>query len=148
VRARAAATLLGGATSVDTAPPWWGRYPFVPGTVGLKLVAPVAALHAVLYALRDGAGVPVAVRGSPAVGEAYAALPGDLPFERVEATLAAVRVALAGRGGSCTVLTAPATVRASVDLWGEVDEWTVARQTKRQLDPRGTFPPRAGDDAG
>jgi glycolate oxidase FAD binding subunit len=149
---RAATALVGRATPTDEAPPWWGRYPFAgasgtgstgsAGAVELKLVASVAGLHALLYALRDGAGLPVAVRGSPALGEAWAALPGELPVERVVAAVDAVRAALRGRPGYCTVLAAPPAVRAAVDLWGDDRPGSATSgPVKRWLDPRGILSP-------
>src|SRR5262249_14207881 len=78
-RAREASTAMhGGIISADP-PVWWGRYPFAPGDIALKIVAPVADLHAALYALRDAAGTAVSVRGSAGVGVCYAALPGTPP---------------------------------------------------------------------
>ena len=144
-RARAVATLLGAEpTMVNEAPAWWGRYPFRPGDVALKLVAPIDTLHAGVYALRDGAGIAVPVRGSAGVGLAYASLPGDLPVERVDAALTAVRVALRVRGGFCTVLSAPPTVRAGVDPWGVVPGRPFMRRVQEQLDPAGTLAPGRG----
>ncbi|MDT4988459.1 MAG: glycolate oxidase binding subunit [Micromonosporaceae bacterium] len=140
---RAATGLFGPVTTAGEAPPWWGRYPFGGAdAVALKLAAPVAGLHALLYALRDGAGLPVAVRASPGVGEAWAALPADLPVERVVAAVDAVRAALSGRPGSCSVLTAPPAVRASVDLWGDDRPGPAASGAVKQwLDPRGILSP-------
>jgi glycolate oxidase FAD binding subunit len=144
-RARAVVTLLGAeATAVREAPAWWGRYPFRPGDVALKLVAPIDTLHAGVYVLRDGAGTPVPVRGSAGVGVAYAALPGDLPVERVDAVLTAVRVALRVRGGFCSVLAAPPAIRAGVDPWGVVPGRPLMRRVKDQLDPAGTLTPGRG----
>lgn len=142
VRVRATITLLGAGAAADDEPPgWWGRYPFRPGGVAMKLVAPVAALHAIVYALRDGAGAPVPVRGSPAIGEAWAALPADLPLARVEAAITATRTAVEGRGGAFTVLTAPTQVRAAVDLSAEGPDLSRARRAKARFDPEGTLVP-------
>ena len=62
---------------IAAAPDWWGRYPFEPDDVALKIATPIADLYAALYALRDAAGAPVSVRGSAGVGVFYAALPAE-----------------------------------------------------------------------
>ncbi len=134
--------LLGGdASIVDEPPHWWGRYPFGPGEIALKLAVPIADLHAAIYALRDAAGVAVPVRGSAGVGVVHAALPRATGVDRVAAILAAVRGVLVGRGGSCVVLTAPPAVRDEVDLWGPVPGMTIMRRVKEQFDPHRLLSP-------
>jgi glycolate oxidase FAD binding subunit len=141
-RSRAAAALLGGPSSiVDSAPWWWGMYPFGPGDVALKLVAPPADLHAGIYALRDATGVPVAIRGSAGSGVVYAALAGSLPLGRVTSALVAVHATLMARGGACIALSAPPWVRDAIDLWSIVPPAPRTRQTKDQLDPSHTLAP-------
>jgi len=118
-RATAVATLMGGdSVAADTPPEWWGRYPFGPDEVALKLSVPVADLHAALYALRDAAGAAAAVRGSVASGVIHAALPAGLSAVEVSEVLDAVRTTLLDRGGFCTVLRAPAAVRERIDMRG------------------------------
>jgi glycolate oxidase FAD binding subunit len=143
-RAAQAEALLGGdVATADGAPPWWGRYPFGPDDVVLKIVAPVAELHAAVYALRDAAGrpVPVPVRGSAGAGVLYAGLPRTLPPERVAAVLYAVRATLLIRGGSCTMLSAPEAVRREVDAWDAVSGVSLMRRIKEQFDPNRTLAP-------
>jgi glycolate oxidase FAD binding subunit len=143
-RARQTHALLDGdAATVDRPPPWWGRYPFGADDVALKIVAPVAELHAAVYALRDAAGrpVPVPVRGSAGAGVLYAALPGTLAPDRVAAVLYAVRATLLIRGGSCTILHAPGAVRREVNVWGTVSGLTLMRRIKEQFDPNRTLAP-------
>jgi glycolate oxidase FAD binding subunit len=141
-RAGAVATLLGvGATVLREPPAWWGRYPFRAGDVALKLAAPIDTLHAGVYALGDGAGSAVPVRGSAGAGVVYASLPGDFPPDRVDATVTAARVALRVHGGFCTVLAAPPAVRARVDPWGVVPGRSFMRRLKRHLDPADTLAP-------
>jgi glycolate oxidase FAD binding subunit len=138
VAARAAeliALLRGDAATTDEPPPWWGRYPFGPDDVALRIAVPIADLHAAVYALRDAAGVPVPVRGHAGVGEVYAALPGPTSPERVAAILAAVRGVLLARRGSCVVLAAPSRIRAAVDLWGDLPRLARLRETKELFDP-------------
>jgi glycolate oxidase FAD binding subunit len=141
-RAGAIAGLLGSELStVDEAPSWWGRYPFGPTDVALKLVAPIADLYAGIYALRDAAGSPVPVRGSVGSGVVYAALPGTLSPARVATLLSAVRTTLMARGGSCVVLSAPSRIRAGIDIWGPVPGLPLMRRVKDQFDPRRTLAP-------
>jgi glycolate dehydrogenase FAD-binding subunit len=128
--------LLGGdASTGEVPPPWWGRYPFGPDDVALKLAVPVADLHAAIYTLRDAAGVAVPVRGSAGVGVVHAALPGTISPDEVTAVLTAVRGVLVGRGGSCVVLAAPARIRGKLDLWGVVPGMNIMRRVKEQFDP-------------
>jgi glycolate oxidase FAD binding subunit len=135
-RAAEAAGVLGGdATVAEVPPPWWGRYPFDPGDVALKLAVPISDLHAAVYALRDAAGALVPVRGSAGVGVVHAALPGDAEPGRVAAVLDAVRGVLLARGGSCVVLTAPAEVREAIDMWGDLPGVALLRQLKQRFDP-------------
>jgi glycolate oxidase FAD binding subunit len=142
-RAEAVARILGGGAAVDDGPPdWWGRYPFDGDDIALRVAAPSAELFAVIYTLRDAAGVSVPVRGSSGTGIAYAALPGRMPPERVDGVLTAARATLLGRGGgSCTVLRAPPEVRAMVDSYGPVPAQPAARRAKLELDPDGRFAP-------
>ncbi|GAA0814184.1 FAD-binding oxidoreductase [Spirilliplanes yamanashiensis] len=116
-RAARIADLLGPSATVSgTAPPWWGRYPFGPDDVALRVTVPIADLHAAVYALRDAAGVAVPVRGSAGVGSVHAVLPRGLSPLRVEQILDAARSVLLARGGRCVVVSAPPAIRAAVDV--------------------------------
>lgn len=144
VAARADATraLLGAESpTVDSAPPWWGRYPFGRNDIALKLVAPIADLHAAAYALSDAVGHAVPVRGSAGTGVVYAALPGDLSAERLAAILQGVRTTLLLRDGSCSVLRAPAAIRDGIDPTGELPGLHLMQRVKDQFDPLGTLAP-------
>jgi len=144
-RAAAARQLVdaGEAAVLDEPPPWWGRYPFGSDDIALKIVAPVADLHAAIYALRDAAGrlVPVPVRGSAGAGVVYAALAGDLDVARVVAILYGVRATLLVRGGSCAVLRAPPAVRGEIDTWGPVPGLALMHRVKEQFDPQRRLAP-------
>lgn len=134
-RAAAVAGLLGGDVSTkDSAPSWWGTYPFGPDEVALKVAAPVVELPVVVRALRESAGQPVRVRGSAGTGVVFAALAADTPPDRVAAVLAQVRDVLAGHRGSCVVLAASRPVRDLVDLWGPVPGLSLMRRVKAQFD--------------
>lgn len=135
------ALLAGDATSTTQAPHWWRRYPFGADDIALRLEVPVAHLHAAIYALRDAAGAPVAIRGSAGLGLVHAVLPATTAPDRVAAILAAVRTVLLARGGSCVVLTAPPAVRGTIDIWGEIPELTRLRQVKERFDPRRRLAP-------
>jgi glycolate oxidase FAD binding subunit len=71
----------------------------------------------------------------------YAALPGAVPPTQVSDVLDAVRTTLLGRGGSCTVLQAPAAIREAVDIWGPVPGLELMRRIKEQFDPRRGLAP-------
>jgi glycolate oxidase FAD binding subunit len=161
VKSRAADVSLlmrGGATTSTRPPEWWGRYPFEPGDVALKIATPIADLYAALYALRDAAGFPVSVRGSAGVGVCYASLPGAPSFGggtttsgRIRTTkrhiaqiadvVAALRTTMIARGGSCVVLDAPAPIRDAVDMWGDVGGIDLMRSVKHQFDPHNRLAP-------
>jgi glycolate oxidase FAD binding subunit len=121
-RADQVAKALGRAATVSPkAPRWWGRYPFTGDDVVLRVSAPVADLHAAVYALRDAAGMPVPVRGSAGRGSVHAVLPGTLSTERVEGIVDAVRGVLLGRGGRCVVITAPSPLNTEIDMAARPD---------------------------
>jgi len=134
-RAETATRQLGGGAVIGDEPAWWGRYPFAPDDVAVKLAAPVGPLGSVLGALRAAAGPGVAVRGSAGTGVLYAALPGSTSAEHLHSTLAALRSALAEAGGSCVVLAAPPSIRDEIDLWGPVPGLALMRRIKDQFDP-------------
>jgi glycolate oxidase FAD binding subunit len=141
-RSAIAVTLLGGdASVVDRQPEWWGRYPFGPQDVGLKLVVPTPAMHAAVYAMRDAAGAAATLRGSVGSGVMFVALPPSLPAPRVANVLTAVRDTLLARGGSCTVLQAPPEIRDRLDGWAVGSGEQRARALKRQYDPDGRLAP-------
>jgi glycolate oxidase FAD binding subunit len=138
-RVAAMAALLGGDATPHSAPPeWWGRYPFEPNTISLKIAAPMADLHAAIYALRDAVGAMVAVRGSAGVGVVHAALPANGAEAGV---IDIVRHTLIARGGSCVVLDAPAGAREVLDMWGPVSGIGLMRAVKQQFDPRRRLAP-------
>ena len=121
-RAGQLARAIGGAAAVSpTAPRWWGRYPFGPEDVALRIAVPSADLHAAVYALRDVTGAAVPVRGSAGTGTVHAVLPGTLPPDRVEGILDAVRGVLLARDGRCVVIAAPPPISTVVAMAGRRD---------------------------
>ncbi len=129
-RAQAAARLLGGEVT-DVMPPWWGRYPWQPGEIGLKLTGALSQLSTLL-ALRG-----IHLRGSLGVGVLYAGAAGAAAAEAVEDARRAAHAA----GGHAVVLTAPPELRDQLDLWGPVPGLELMRRVKEQFDPRGRFAP-------
>ncbi len=121
------------------APTWWGRYPFGPTDIAMRLCAPPAELHGAIYALRDAAGRSLPIRGSAGAGCLHAALPASTPVERLGGILEATRHALLGRGGSLVVLRAPLPHRAELDLVGPVPGAEAGRLLKGAFDPAGTL---------
>ncbi|WP_238017084.1 FAD-binding oxidoreductase [Dactylosporangium sp. AC04546] len=144
-RAADLAKLLGdGATADDSPPPGWGRYPWGPGDVGIKLTT---ALSRVPYLL-TAAGVTAQlhdarlhVRGSAGTGVLYAGLPGGTDPGVVAGVVSDLRAATRAGAGHCVVLTAPPAVRGRVDVWGHVDGLDLMRRVKEQFDPAGTLAP-------
>jgi glycolate oxidase FAD binding subunit len=136
VRAEAATGLLGAKATVGPEPRWWGQYPFMFDAIALKLALPVGRVGAVVDALTAAAGDDVTVRGSAGAGVLHAALPGTTSVSELEGILRAVRGAAGGVGhGSCVVLAAPESVRASVDIWGPVPGLDLMRRVKERFDP-------------
>jgi glycolate oxidase FAD binding subunit len=116
-RADQLAMALGpGATVSEIAPHWWGRYPFGPSNVALRIWVEIADLHAAVYALSDAAGRPVPVRGSAGIGSVHAVLPGSLTPYLVEAILDSVRHVLIPRGGRAVIIAAPPDIARHVDM--------------------------------
>jgi glycolate oxidase FAD binding subunit len=116
-RAELVSRALGaGATVSDAVPPWWGRLPFGPKDVALRISVRIADLHAAVYALADAAGGPVPVRGSAGVGTVHAVLPGSFGPDRVEAILDVVRSVLMARGGQAVIVAAPPDIAREVDM--------------------------------
>ncbi|UWP82482.1 FAD-binding oxidoreductase [Dactylosporangium fulvum] len=142
-RAEAAAKLLGGGATVEQLPPaWWGRYPFGVDDVALKIWGRPSELFAVVYALRDAAGMPVPVRGSVGLGVAAVALPDSIAPERLDGMLTAARTVLLARGGGgCTLLRAPVELRDLVETYGPGHLTDAAARLKLALDPEDRLAP-------
>ncbi len=139
VEARTAATveLLGSTSVVGDVPEWFGRYPFEPEDVGLKLTTTLSGVGPILSAARGLShrhGVPVAVRGS-ASGVLYAAMPADTPASTIGRVLEELRALAAAYDGTVVVLTGPAETRNALDVWGPVTGLDLMRRLKDQLDP-------------
>ncbi|MEV4703522.1 FAD-binding oxidoreductase [Actinoplanes sp. NPDC049316] len=109
------------ATTSPLAPGWWGRYPFGPADVALRIAVPAGDLQAAVYALRDVTGMPVPIRGSAGRGVVHAVLPGSLGAERVEGILDAVRGVLLARGGRCVAIAAPREISEEIDMAARQD---------------------------
>ena len=138
-RARDAAGLLGADARQLSAPPdGWGRYPLPAGGTLVKLTCAVGRLTELLDGvprMSSRGGVPVALRGSPGVGVFYAGLPPEAQPASVATFVSGLRAAAPAFAGSVVVLTAPAAVRAVVDLWGPVPGIALMRRVKEQFDP-------------
>jgi len=145
-RSAAVAALLGGGEAgaeVSAAEPeWWGRYPFGPGDVALKLAVPLRMLATALEALVELCGAQASVRGSAGSGVLYVRVPDEVAGDAADLAerVAAIRSRLAadpGYGGTCVILAAPAPLRDGLDMWGPVPGLDLMRRVKRQFDPDG-----------
>ena len=113
--------LVGGSVT-DTAPPWWGAYPWQPGEIGMKVTCALSGLREVLAAAGPR------VRGSAGVGVLYAV--ADEPDD-----VHRLREVAARHGGTVVVVDAPAEVKQAVDVWGPVPALNLMRRVKDQFDP-------------
>jgi len=120
-------SLIGGSVS-DTAPAWWGRYPWQPGEIGLKVTCALSGLGEVLAAAGPR------VRGSAGVGVVYAVA------EQVD-VVHRLRAIAARHGGSVVVVDAPDEVKMAVDVWGPVPALDLMRRVKEQFDPSRRLSP-------
>ena len=91
-----------------------------------------------------------AVGGSAGAGVLYVSLDTGEDADQVAMFIRALRAATGHGGvqdpgalarGSVVVLTAPAAVQASVDMWGPVPGLDLMRAVKRQFDPANTMAP-------
>ena len=157
-RAERMAALLGhGAQTALTPPGWWAaRGEAAPGAVGGTLVR-VAFWAAELRRVLDAIEVVAietqlrpAVGGSAGAGVLHVWLDADQDADQVAMFIRALRAATGHGGvqdpgalarGSVVVLTAPAAVQASVDMWGPVPGLDLMRAVKRQFDPANTMAP-------
>jgi glycolate oxidase FAD binding subunit len=89
------------------APEWWGRYPFRPSDVAIRLRVRSRDLHAVGFVLRDAVGSAVSVRGSVGAGVVHAVLPRGLSAARISDIVAGLEQVLLARRGQAVILTAP-----------------------------------------
>ncbi|WP_430791057.1 FAD-binding oxidoreductase [Actinoplanes sp. G11-F43] len=100
----------------ETAPQWWGRYPFGGSDVVLRLRVRSRDLHGMSYVLRDAVGAGVAIRGSAGAGVVHAVLPGGLTAARVGDIVVGLKQVLMARRGQVVVLTAPPELVSAIDL--------------------------------
>ena len=133
-RVRTVQDLVGGTVS-DTAPDWWGAYPWLPGETGLKVTFALSGLGDVLTA---AAAVGARVRGSAGTGVVYAAVADP---DAVPTALERLRGTCARHGGTVVVVEAPEAVRRTVDVWGPVPAVDLMRRVKDQFDPEHRLAP-------
>lgn len=126
-RVEAVQALIGGTVS-DTAPSWWGAYPWTDGEIGLKVTCVLSGLREVLAAAGPR------VRGSAGTGVLHAV--ADDPDD-----VTRLRGVAARHGGTVVVVEAPDGVKASVDVWGPVPALDLMRRVKDQFDPEHRLSP-------
>jgi len=157
-RADRMAALLGhGARTALTPPGWWAaRGEAAPGALGGTLIRVAfwaAELRRVLDAIELVAietQLRPAVGGSAGAGVLYVSLDAGEDADQVAIFIRALRAATGHGGvqdpgalarGSVVVLTTPAAVQATVDMWGPVPGLDLMRAVKRQFDPANTMAP-------
>jgi glycolate oxidase FAD binding subunit len=145
-RAQGMAGLLGSvkpeaaAEVAEAAPPWWPGSEAGDGTL-VRVSFWVSALRRVLDAVdaaARGAGVSPAVAGSAGAGVLYARF-GSGPADGTAGFVGALRTALALDRGGVVVLAAPAAVREALadrgGMAGRVPGLSLMRAVKDQFDP-------------
>jgi glycolate oxidase FAD binding subunit len=120
-------SLIGGSVS-DTAPSWWGAYPWTDGEIGVKVTCVLSGLRDVLAAAGPR------VRGSAGVGVLYAVVDEPDDVHRL-------REVAARHGGTVVVVDAPEDVKQRVDVWGPVPALDLMRRVKDQFDPEHRLSP-------
>ncbi len=140
-RAGAVAALLGSTVVADEPPDWWAA---LPGEVTIKATVPLSGVARLLERVGAVAGehaLAPAVRGSAGVGVLFVGLPADAPVGAVGPFLRALRSECEPQSGNVSVLRAPATTKASLDLWGAVPGLSLMRRVKDQFDPQHRMAP-------
>ncbi len=129
--------LAEGSTPAETeeAPAGWARYPWSPGTTGLKLTCVLSGVGDVLAVARE---VGAHVRGSAGTGVLYAAVADP---DRAGAAVRQLRKICSHHQGSAVVVDAPAAVKRSVDVWGPVPALGLMRSVKHRFDPDSRLSP-------
>lgn len=137
--------LLGAqAQASDDAPDWWGREPFAPGDVELRVTHEIGAVERLLAgveAAEGASGLPVHLRGSVAVGSVLAGTGGDADPAAVQRLVAVLREHAPRFGGSVVVRDAPRPVKDAVDVWGPVQALELMRSVKHRFDPGSRLAP-------
>ncbi|GIF17160.1 FAD-binding oxidoreductase [Actinoplanes teichomyceticus] len=105
-----------GTVLAEQRPSWWGRYPFGPQDVAVRISVRPEGLQAVTYALRDLCGVPVTLRGSAGLGTVHAVLPAGLPARRVTEIVDGLEQVLLARNGKVVVVSAPPALAAELRM--------------------------------
>ncbi|WP_436520154.1 FAD-binding oxidoreductase [Actinoplanes sp. HUAS TT8] len=136
-RAAVIAGLLDGEIS-DDPPPWWGVPPWSAGEVGVKLTGSLSQVPALMA---TAVGTGATVRGSAGAGVLYAGLPATEGTVEAGRAVELLRAAAVRAGGHAVVLTAPAGVRETLDMWGPVRGLALMRRVKEQFDPGHRFAP-------
>ncbi len=137
------AGLLGPASVTSEPPEWWPGSPAAAGGETLVRVSFwVSALGRVLDAVETAAGqadVTPVVDGSAGAGVLYLRVGDSGPPAAVSGFVGGLRGTLAGQRGAVTVLAAPAAVRAALadrgGLSGAVPGLALMRAVKDQFDP-------------
>lgn len=121
----------------EAAPLWWGKYPWEPGGVGIKLTCALSKVDSIVAEARER----LTIRGSAGTGVLYAGLAGSVDPARAAQIVSRLRDAAHDAGGHAVVVTAPPAVRELVDMWGPVPGLDIMRRIKALFDPDARFAP-------
>lgn len=121
-------------------PGWTTRYPWRADDADAQRLAlkMTTRLSGVATLVEQAAHAGVHVRGSAGVGVLYGALPAT---DDASTTVARLRDTCTALGGSLVVLDAPASTKASLDVWGPVHGLDLMRRVKHEFDPTGVLSP-------
>jgi glycolate oxidase FAD binding subunit len=136
--------LCGVGTISDRLPAGFGRRPYGPGDLGLRIAHPIADLAAVLRALAEtDAAFDLRLRVSAEVGIGITAAGCSVPAEGavLPAAVAELRGRLAGNDASVVVVHAPAAAKRTLDVWGPVRGLELMRRVKAEFDPHRRLAP-------
>jgi glycolate oxidase FAD binding subunit len=132
-----------GDVAIAAAPSELARWEHATGDAELKLTFPLADLPYVLDDVEEVAqreGVSTRLRSHAGNGVAYLLLRGD--EDALVRSIEGIRQRAERRGGSATVLRAPASIKQRVDVWGDFgNALELMSRVKASFDPAETLNP-------
>jgi glycolate oxidase FAD binding subunit len=140
-RSKEVADLLSSSAIREFPPPGWGE---LPGPLTLKLTSTLSGIPELVARAGSAAldrALAARTAGSAGSGVLFMGLPWQLPAPVLRSLLEDLRHFCTTVGGHCTVLRAPAALKAEVDIWGPVPGIELMRRIKDNFDPAGRLAP-------